>query len=136
MGRVFHRIISAFLTAVFVLSAVVTGTYSWYSIQSVTNETAATIAQVQLLKLQKLPDGTETDTPVPGGGLLSFYSGRRTDRRPPGHRRDGGDFPCACPQALIILKNLPRRRRLLLIRQTGSQSHNIHLPCRREARSR
>lgn len=72
MGRVFHRIISAFLTAVFVLSAVVTGTYSWYSIQSVTNETAATIAQVQLLKLQKLPDGTETDTPVPGAAFYLF----------------------------------------------------------------
>ena len=36
MGRVFHRIISVFLTAVFILSAVVTGTYSWYSLQSVT----------------------------------------------------------------------------------------------------
>lgn len=72
MGRVFHRIISAFLTAVFVLSAVVTGTYSWYNIQSVTNETAATIAQVQLLKLQKLPDGTETDTPVPGAAFYLF----------------------------------------------------------------
>lgn len=72
MGRVFHRIISAFLTAVFVLSAVVTGTYSWYNIQSVTNDTAATIAQVQLLKLQKLPDGTETDTPVPGAAFYLF----------------------------------------------------------------
>lgn len=72
MGRVFHRIISVFLTAVFILSAVVTGTYSWYSLQSVTNETAGTFAQVRLQKLQKLPDGTETDIPVPGAAFSLF----------------------------------------------------------------
>ncbi len=82
MGRVFHRIISAFLTAVFVLSAVVTGTYSWYSLQSVVNETAATIAQVQLLKLEKLPDGTETDIPVPGAAFYLFTAdGEQIDGR-------------------------------------------------------
>lgn len=48
MRQVFHRIISAFLTAVFVISAVITNTYTWCSFQAVTNETAATIAQVQL----------------------------------------------------------------------------------------
>ncbi len=72
MGRIFRRIISGFLTAVFVISAVVTGTYSWQSLQTVTNETAATIAQVQLLKLQKLPDGTETDIPVSGAAFYLF----------------------------------------------------------------
>lgn len=72
MGRVFHRIIGAFLTAVFIFSAVITGTYSWYSLQSAINEAAGTIAQVRLLKLQKLPDGTETDIPVPGAAFYLF----------------------------------------------------------------
>lgn len=66
MRQVFHRVISVFLTAVFVISAVITNTYTWCSFQAVTNETAATIAQVQLQKLEKLPDGTKTNFPVPG----------------------------------------------------------------------
>lgn len=72
MGQGFHRVISLFLTFVFILSALVTGTYSWQSLQTVTNETAATIVQVRLQKLEKLPDGTETDNPVPGAAFYLF----------------------------------------------------------------
>ncbi len=72
MGQAFHRIIGAFLTAVFLLSAVVTGTYSWYSLQAATNEAAVTIAEVRLLKREKLPDGTGTETPVPGAAFYLF----------------------------------------------------------------
>lgn len=73
MRQVFHRIISAFLTAVFVISAVITNTYTWCSFQAVTNETAATIAQVQLQKLEKLPDGTKTNFPV-SGAVFYLYT--------------------------------------------------------------
>lgn len=72
MGQVFQRVISVFLTLVFILSALVTGTYSWQSLQTVINETAATITQVRLQKLEKLPDGTETDNPVPGAAFYLF----------------------------------------------------------------
>ncbi len=72
MGQGFHRMISLFLTFVFILSALVTGTYGWQSLQTITNETAATIAQVRLQKKEKLPDGTETDIPVPGAAFYLF----------------------------------------------------------------
>ncbi len=72
MGQVFHRIISVFLTAVFVFSAVVTGTYSWYSLQTTVNEASQTIAAVRLQKREKLPDGTVTDHPVPGAAFYLF----------------------------------------------------------------
>ena len=70
--QVFQRVVSIFLTLVFILSALVTGTYSWQSLQTVTNETAATIIQVRLQKLEKLPDGTETDVPVSGAAFYLF----------------------------------------------------------------
>ena len=72
MGWMFRRIVSGFLTAVFVLSAVVTGTYSWYSLQSTVNEASQTIAAVRLQKREKLPDGTVTDHPVPGAAFYLF----------------------------------------------------------------
>ena len=72
MGQVFHRIISGFLTAVFVFSAVVTGTYSWYSLQTTVNEASQTIAAVRLQKREKLPDGTVTDRAVPGAAFCLF----------------------------------------------------------------
>lgn len=72
MGQVFHRIISGFLTAVFVFSAVITGTYSWYSLQTTVNEASQTIAAVRLQKREKLPDGTVTDNPVPGAAFCLF----------------------------------------------------------------
>lgn len=80
MRQVFQRVVSIFLTLVFILSALVTGTYSWQSLQTVTNETAATIIQVRLQKLEKLPDGTETDVPVSGAAFYLFSAGRRADR--------------------------------------------------------
>ena len=113
MGQGFHRMISLFLTFVFILSALVTGTYGWQSLQTITNETAATIAQVRLQKKEKLNRSATGMSPM---------------------RR--GRFPCACPPARTILKRMPRRRRLLSTRKTGNPSHSIHLPCRREARSR
>lgn len=75
--QVFQRAVSVFLTLVFILSALVTGTYSWQSLQTTTNETAATIIQVRLQevrlqKLEKLPDGTETDVPVSGAAFYLF----------------------------------------------------------------
>lgn len=72
MGQVFHRIISGFLTAVFIFSAVVTGTYSWYSLQTTVNEASQAIAAVRLQKREKLPDGTVTDHPVPGAAFYLF----------------------------------------------------------------
>lgn len=72
MRQVFQRAVSIFLTLVFILSAFVTGTYSYQSLQSVINETAFTIKQVELQKLEKLPDGTETDHPVPGAAFYLF----------------------------------------------------------------
>ena len=72
MRQRFHRVISLFLTFVFILSALITGTYSWQSLQTVTNATAATITRVRLQKLEKLPDGTETNNPVPGAAFYLF----------------------------------------------------------------
>lgn len=72
MGPVFHRIISGFLTAVFIFSAMITGTYSWYSLQTTVNEASQTIASVRLQKREKLPDGTVTDHPVPGATFYLF----------------------------------------------------------------
>lgn len=72
MGQLFHRIISGFLTAVFVFSAVVTGTYSWYSFQTTVNEASQTISAVRLQKREKLPDGTVTNHPVPGAAFYLF----------------------------------------------------------------
>lgn len=72
MGQVFHRIIGGFLTAVFILSTMVTGTYSWYSLQTAVNEAAGTVAAVRLQKREKLPDGTATDVAVPGAAFALF----------------------------------------------------------------
>ena len=74
MGR--RKILSIFLTAVFALSAVLTGTFAWQSIsQTAKNELGGSVerpVETELLKLQKLPDGTETDRPVPGASFYLF----------------------------------------------------------------
>lgn len=72
MGQVFHRIISCFLTAVFIFSAFITGTYSWSSFQTTVNEASQTIAAVRLQKREKLPDGTVTKIPVEGAVFYLF----------------------------------------------------------------
>ena len=72
MGRVFNRIISCFLTAVFIFSAFITGTYSWSSLQTTVNEASQTISAVRLQKREKLLDGTVTNLPVPGAVFYLF----------------------------------------------------------------
>ena len=69
-----YRIISLVLAAVFVLSGLVSGTLGWQSLsQQARNDTQSKIIQdVELLKLQKLPDGTETQIPVPGAVFYLF----------------------------------------------------------------
>ncbi|MFQ9798486.1 MAG: hypothetical protein ACLR23_05630 [Clostridia bacterium] len=47
----------------------------------------AEYAHVELLKLEKLPDGTKTQNPVPGAAFFLFYRGRRTTRRTVRHRQ-------------------------------------------------
>ena len=73
----FRRIISVFLTFVFILSAFISGTYGWQNLQTATNETASTVTQVRLKKLEKLLDGTETNIPVPGAAFYLFSADGR-----------------------------------------------------------
>lgn len=69
-----YRVVSLALAAVFVLSGLVSGTLGWQSLsQQARNDTQSKIVQdVELLKLQKLPDGTETQIPVPGAVFYLF----------------------------------------------------------------
>lgn len=69
-----YRVVSLVLAAVFVLSGLVSGTLGWQSLnQQAKNETQSKPVQaVELLKLQKLPDGTETQIPVPGAVFYLF----------------------------------------------------------------
>lgn len=68
------RVISLVFAAIFALSGLVTGTLSWQSIsQQAKNETKSEIVrQVELFKLEKQPDGTETTAPVPGAVFYLF----------------------------------------------------------------
>ena len=76
-----YRSVSMLLTAVFLLSSLITGTLGWQSLgQSAKNETQSEIpayADVELLKLEKLPDGTETEIPVPGAAFFLFTADGR-----------------------------------------------------------
>ena len=69
-----YRSVSMLLTAVFLLSSLITGTLGWQSLgQTAKNEAQSEILrQVELLKLEKLPDGTETEIPVPGAAFYLF----------------------------------------------------------------
>ena len=69
-----YRVVSLVLAAVFVLSGLVSGTLGWQSLsQQARNDTQSKLVQdVELLKLQKLPDGTETQIPVPGAVFYLF----------------------------------------------------------------
>lgn len=75
MKPAINRLVSLFLAAVFVMSAMMTGTYSWQSgNQQARNEalgTAKTYA-VELHKLEKLPDGTLTQVPVPNAAFYLY----------------------------------------------------------------
>lgn len=73
MKEAVNRLMSLFMAAVFVASAMMTGTFSWQSVsQQAQNEKTgqARTYAVELLKLEKLTDGTLTQTPVPGA---TFY---------------------------------------------------------------
>ena len=76
MRAVGYRITSVLLTIVLLLSSIVSGTYAWQNIsQQVKNEAQNTIAiymNVELVKLEKLPDGTGTQTPVPGAAFYLY----------------------------------------------------------------
>ena len=71
-----YRSVSMLLTAVFLLSSLITGTLGWQSLgQTAKNETQSEIpayADVELLKQEKQPDGTETEIPVPGAAFYLF----------------------------------------------------------------
>lgn len=73
------RTVSVLLAAVFVLSSLVSGTLGWQSLnQQAKNEAQsdnAEYAHVELLKLEKLPDGTKTQNPVPGAAFFLFIEG-------------------------------------------------------------
>lgn len=134
MRQVFQRAVSIFLTLVFILSAFITGTYSYQSLQTVTNETAATIIQVRLQKLEKLPDGTETDVPVSGAAFYLFSADGEqiggsltTD--------DAGEIIQRLPAGSYYFENLPRRRRSPSIRKTVNSLQNIRLSYRKTVRS-
>ena len=75
MKAAINRLVSLFLAAVFVISTMMTGTYSWQSAnQQAQNEkvgTARTYA-VELHKLEKLPDGTLTEVPVPNAAFYLY----------------------------------------------------------------
>ncbi|MFQ9797868.1 MAG: hypothetical protein ACLR23_01965 [Clostridia bacterium] len=80
-----YRSVSMLLTAVFLLSSLITGTLGWQSLgQTAKNEAQSEVlrhADVELLKLEKLPDGTETENLRPRRGVLPVCQGRAADRR-------------------------------------------------------
>lgn len=67
------RFAALLFAVVFVLSAVMTGTYCWQSEQEATNSNygrADIVVPVELVKLEKTADGTETTVPIPN---TEFY---------------------------------------------------------------
>ncbi len=71
-----YRAVSMMLAVVYVLCGFVTGTLGWQSLnQQAKNELREheeRLAEVILLKQEKLPDGTETEIPVPGAAFYLF----------------------------------------------------------------
>jgi pilin isopeptide linkage protein len=71
-----YRITSVLLTIVFVLSGMVSGTLGWQSLsQQAQNESEDNLphyANVELFKLEKLPDDTLTQTPVSGAAFYLY----------------------------------------------------------------
>ena len=76
MRTAIARAVSILLAAAFILSSILTGTLSWQSLsQNADNELREhqeTLVDVRLVKLEKLPDGTKTATPVPGAAFTLF----------------------------------------------------------------
>lgn len=71
-----YRIASVLLTIVLVLSGLVSGTLGWQSLsQQAQNESEDNLphyANVELFKLEKLPDDTLTQIPVPGAAFYLY----------------------------------------------------------------
>lgn len=78
MRTVAVRFITLFFVAVFALSCLITGTLCWQSVShQAKNETQSKpVRQVELLKLEKQPDGTETEQPIPN---TTFYLFKEND---------------------------------------------------------
>lgn len=76
MKKFLYRTVCILLFAVLVLSTAVTGTLGWQSSQQTKNETAGAgkAFDVNLLKLEKLSDGTLTKTPISGAGFYLYTS--------------------------------------------------------------
>ena len=119
MGR--RKFLSILLTAVFALSAVMTGTLGWQSIsQEAKNELGSSVerlVETELLKLEKLPDGTETDRPVPGA---SFYLFTAEGEQIGGlyHTDENGKIPVRLPPAITISRKLPPPPTLILTKMS------------------
>ena len=71
-----YRSVSMLLTALFLLSSLLTGTLGWQSLSQNANnelrEHEERLTEVLLLKLEKQPDGTKTEIPVPGAAFYLF----------------------------------------------------------------
>ncbi len=75
MRAAMTRAVSLFLTAVFLISSALTGTFAWQSISQTAkneNQGGAGAYPVQILKLEKDVDGNPTQTPVPGAAFYLF----------------------------------------------------------------
>lgn len=75
MKPAIHRLVSVFLTFVCIISTLMTCTFSWQSInQQAQNDKIGKAAAypVELLKLEKLPDGTLTENPVQGAAFYLY----------------------------------------------------------------
>ena len=69
-----YRIFSIILALFLIVSAVLGGTFAWQNFgQGARNETAGEhLVDVELLKLERLPDGTRTKTPVANASFYLF----------------------------------------------------------------
>ena len=71
-----YRSVSVLLTVLFLLSSLLTGTLGWQSLSQNANnelrEHEERFTEVRLLKLEKQPDGIETEIPVPGAAFYLF----------------------------------------------------------------
>lgn len=76
MRTAIRRAVSILMAAGIILSSILTGTLAWQGLsQTALNETKGqteALSSVQLLKLEKLPDGTVTELPVPGAVFYLF----------------------------------------------------------------
>ena len=76
-----YRAVSVLLTALFLLSSLLTGTLGWQSLSQNANnelrEHEESLTEVRLLKLKKRADGMEMEIPVPGAAFFLFTADGR-----------------------------------------------------------